>query len=683
MSATIDTTPKPLRIAAGTLAVLLSLFALVRLYREGMFDSLPWRALSVFLLPVAVCCLLSLLRPVRSARLALCLGLVAAAAWSIGIPGVLAVALTLLAALSAGGLLAQWAGIRDAAGLLPALLRLVLGIAILCLVLSVLGHFPVAGPIGYALGLVLIAALGWRSLRREALASWQAMGVPADFSTWLGTGLFSGAVLLLVCWSGLFGFTADTLAMHLYIPSYVKTYGSWSYDFQGYLWALEPIASDLLFGVVYTLSDALGPQLLNACGLLAIAGLIYAACRRRMHSFDAVLPAAAWLCVPFVLYLAGSLHAEVLLTLFLLAAFLQLELLDGTTPAWRDGLLTGTFIAAALATKVLAVIMGPVLLAYLLLVPGRRFGMAWLLRFTAGAALVVVLAGGFQYGYAFFATGNPVFFFYNHLFHSPYYPPSDFTDTRWVGHYDWNLPFELSFNTQHFAETGSGSAGLQWFMLVPAALLCLWPRDGARARWYAVAGFCFAALTLSSEQYLRYILPALPFLALLIAELGMQPGRVLRGIYRGCMLTAIALDLAATHAMLPGVTDLPLAQVLDPAGRAAALQEQVPEIAANRLIDSLETQPVNVLYVAHSWGAELRGTAYYQSWYDPELEKAFQHLRQPQDLQPLLDAHHIDYVVVNPAYKHVVKAGLVQDYCQLHCRLVATLGKVELYKVSR
>jgi len=669
-------------MAAGTLAVLMSLFALVQLRREDLFKNPPWQGLAVFMLPVAVCALLSLSRSVRLSRLALCLGLLVAAAWSIGVPGVLATALTLLAALSVGSLLGRLGGLGAATGLLPALLRLTLGLAALSLSLTVLGHFPVAGRMSYALGLILLSILGWRGVTREARAVWQAFAAPADLKTWLGTGLFCGALLLLLCFSGLFGFTADTLAMHLYIPSYLSTYGKWSYDFQSYLWALEPMASDLLFGVVYVLSDALGAQLLNACGLLLIAGLIYAACRRRLDSFDAALPAAAWLCVPYVLYLAGSLHAEVLLTLFLLAAFLHLEREDGTS-GWRSGFVDGTLIAAALATKVLALIMGPVLLAYVLLVPGRRHGTAWLLRFLAMAGLVVLVAGGFQYIYAYVETGNPVFFFYNHLFHSPYFPPTDFTDSHWTGHYDWDLPFDLTFSTQDFAETGPGSAGLQWYMLVPAALLCLWSRQGAQARWYAVAGLWFAALTLSSEQYFRYVLPALPFLALLSAELGAPSRRVLRGIYRGCMLTAILLDLVAMQGALQHVKDLPLYEVLHPAERAAASLRRVPEIAANRLIDSLETRPVNVLYVAHSWGAELRGTAYYQSWYNPELEKTFRYLRRPAGLQPLLDRYHIDYVVVNAEYRQAVGVALVREYCRSHCRRLPTLDRIELYKVDR
>jgi hypothetical protein len=681
MSVMTDPSKRPWSMAAGTVAVLMSLFALVHLHREDLFKNPPWQGLAVFMLPVALCALFSLSRSVRMTRLALCLGLLAAAVWSIGLPGVLATALTLLAALAVGSLLGRLGGL-DAAGFLPALLRLTLGLAALSLVLTVLGHFPVAGRLSYALGLILLSLLGWRGIVREARAVWQAFAAPAGLKTWLGTGLFSGALLLVLCFSGLFGFTADTLAMHLYIPTYITTYGKWSYDFQSYLWALEPMASDLLFGVVYALSDALGAQLLNACGLILIAGLIYAACRRRLDSFDAALPAAAWLCVPYVLYLAGSLHAEVLLSLFLLAAFLHLE---GQTESggWQSGFVSGTLVSAALATKVLAVIMGPVLLVYVLLVPGRRRGTAWLLRFLAVAGLVVLLAGGFQYIYAYVETGNPVFFFYNHLFHSPYYPPTDFTDNHWTGHYDWHLPFDLTFDTQNFAETNFGSAGLQWYMLVPAALLCLWPKQGAEARWYAVAGLCFAALTLSSEQYFRYVLPALPFLALLTAELGLPSRRVLRGIYRGCMLAAVVLDLMAMQGTLQRVKDLPLYEVLHPAERAAVALQQVPEIAANRLIDSRETQPVNVLYVAHSWGAELRGTAYYQSWYNPELEKSFRYLRRAAGLQPLLDRYHIDYVVVNAEYRPAVGVTLVREYCRTHCQRLPTLDRIELYKVSR
>lgn len=672
-------------LLGSTLAVLMSLWTVVRLMRQDMFSSIPLRALTVFLTPVAISCVLGLLRRTPLARNLLLGGILAFLLWITSFAALAALALLALASLSIGGALARVGGLEDGTGPLATVFALTLGLAALALVLTLASHFPVNGPIVYAASLFAAAVAGWRRLARHASTwyRWLADEERVGLTSWLGAGLFIGAVLLNVCYAGLFGFSPDTLAMHLYIPSYMATYGRWSYDFQGYLWALEPIASDLLFGVTYMLSDAIGAQLLNAACTLLTAALIYSVCRRRSDTFDSLLPATAWLCTSYILYLSGSLHAEGFLTLLLFAAFVHLDGLESTAPSpWRAGLVSGVLIAAAVATKVLALLLGPVFAAFLLLVPGRRHGLAWTWRFALTVGIVLLVAGGFQYAYAYAETGNPVFFFYNGLFQSPFYRPVNFLDDRWIGHYDWGLPFDLSFNTQHFSEVGPGGAGFQWFMLLPTALICLLFRDTGRARWFGFAGLWFAAVALSPLQYLRYMLPALPFLAVLVAEVGVQPGRVVRGIYRACMLVAIGLNLIALRGSLLRLDDLPTERLFSREGRDAYLQEQAPEIAANRLIDGLETAPVNVLYVSRSWGAELKGTAYYQSWYNPGLNEAFRRLRTADGLGPLLAANHIRYVIVNPSYKHVIKAEQTVAYCRVHGVLVATLGDVSVYRLD-
>ena len=681
MLGNIGSKQSPWLVFAGSLAVLMSLWTVVRLTRQDMFAAWPVHALLVFLAPVAACCVLAWVRPVRLARVLLLGGLLLTACWVTGLAGVAALGLLLLAAFSIGGLLAH-AGAIKLDGLLPAALALALGLAALTLLLTVSAHFPMDGPVIYALTLAGLTAIGWRGLRDQARLLWGWLGdaEPLGMKTWVGCGFFAGAVLLNICYSGLFGFTPDTLAMHLYIPSYMATYGQWSYDFHTYLWALEPIGSDLLFGVVYRLGGDIGAQALNASCFVLIAALIYGICRKRADCFDALLPATAWLCLGYVLYLSGSLHAEGFLTLFLFAGFIYLNDLEATAPPWQSGFVAGLLLAAALAVKVLALVMAPVFMTFLLAVPARARGVPWLLKFLAATALMVAVAGGFQYAYAYATTGNPVFFYYNGVFNSPFFRPVNFVDSHWTGHYGWNLPFDLSFNTQHFAETGPGTVGLQWFMLLPSALLCLLSKEAGRTRWFALAGLWFAALMLASEQYFRYILPALPFLTVLIAEIGAQSGRVLRIIYRTCMLAAIGLDLVALQGALPDQSDLPLDRLLhqDPSERGA----QAPVIAANRMIDVLEVAPVNVLYVSRSWGAELRGTAYYQSWYNPELNAAFNHVRTAADVGPILAASKIRYVVVDPSFKRVIKAEEVTAYCRRHGELVATFGPVSLYRVG-
>ncbi|MGE5625422.1 MAG: glycosyltransferase family 39 protein [Bacillota bacterium] len=675
---------KPWLMLGLALAVLMSLWTLIRLIRQEYFAALPLYGLTAFLLPAVLTCIAGWVLPARIARGFVVTALLGFAVFVVGPAAVIAVSLMSLAALSFGGLMGRVGGLSGE-GLLPALLELALGLSALVLLLTVAGHFPVNRPFVYASALLAFTVFGWKGLRVRvaALGSWFNDPDPVPFKTWLGASLLIGSVALNICYASLIGFTPDTLVMHLYVASYTETFSQWSYDFHKYVSALEPMGSDLLFGVAYQLSDTLGAQLLNAACSVSTAGLLYSVCRRRIQTFDALLAAAAWLCISYILYLSGSLHAEGLLTLLLFAAFIHLESLgDGETQAWRAGLVAGLFSAAALSVKMLALIMAPAFALLVLLTLAPRRGRVWTTKFLTIAAVVVIVGGGLQYAYAYVETGNPVFFFYNGVFHSPYFQPINFVDDHWTGQYGWNLPFGLTFNTQHYSETGAGSAGLQWFMLLPSALLCLPLRDSVQARRYGFAGLWFAAVVLAPEQYLRYLLPALPFLAVLLAELGAQPGRLPKMLHRTCMLAALGFNLTAMQSALLRFSDLPAEQVFRKDTRSAYLLQEAPEVAANLLINSLEKQPVNVLYISHAWGAELRGTAYYQNWYNPALNVAFTHLNDPEDLGPILTANHIRYIVLNPDFKHTIKADEALAYCRAHCEKVANLGSATLYRVS-
>jgi hypothetical protein len=183
------------------------------------------------------------------------------------------------------------------------------------------------------------------------------------------------------------------------------------------------------------------------------------------------------------------------------------------------------------------------------------------------------------------------------------------------------------------------------------------------------------------EQYLRYALPALPFLAVFVAEAGAQPGRVMQAVYRTGMFAVIGVNALAVQSVLHRFDDLPTEIVYHKDSRDEFVRSIAPTVAANRIIDALEPEPVNVLYVSMPGGAELRGTAYYQNWYNPPLSNAFNRVRTKDDVGAIVAANSIRYIVLEPGFPHLRRLRQVANYCQQYGQLIAKIGEVYLYRL--
>ncbi|MGE5625416.1 MAG: glycosyltransferase family 39 protein [Bacillota bacterium] len=682
----LESRSRLLALAAAALILLLTAFTAWALVKNHTFATYPVHALGLLLAPALLSIAVGLFRPVRTGR-ALLLGLALMfAAWIVGYAGLAAAALLLFAALSVGDFVGRPGGIgRDHAGLLDALLALSLGLGVLAILLTALAHYKISAAPAYAAGLLALALAGWRRNIRYlgALGGWLSDDSRAGPGLWLTAGLFVGLALINISYSGLFGFTADTTSSHLYVSSYISTYGQWSFDVQKYVWGVEPLAADYLFGTVYLLSDASGAQFLNVLVTLLTAGLIYAASRPRAGTLNALLAATAWLAMPILLQLAQSLYAEGFLGLFAFACFVYLndERMTESKPWWA-GLVAGLLAGAAVAVKLTGWVFAPAYLLFVLLVLRPRHDWKWATRVAVTAALVMITLGGIQYWYALSYTGNPVFFYYNAVFHSPYGDPQNFFDSHWTGRYNWHLPFDLTFHTDRFGENGAGSMGFQWLVFLPAGLLLMFLKDGLRARCFGLTGLFYAAVVLMPEQYLRYALPAFPFLSVLLAEIGTQPVAALQVAYRAGLYAVIGVNVFAVQNMMHRFGDVPTGIVYHKDVRDEFLREVAPTVAANRIINALEPEPVNVLYVSMPGGAELRGTAYYQSWYNPLIASAFTRIHSPDDVGAIVAANEIRYIVLDPAFPHTRGILQVSMYCEHHAQLIAKIGTLSLYRVN-
>ena len=136
--------------------------------------------------------------------------------------------------------------------------------------------------------------------------------------------------------------------MHLYVPTYVSTFGKWSYDAQRYAWAVFPLGADWLFTYTFVLGGEMAAKLFNLAVGSATTWLLYLRLRQAVPVSWACLLTAACMSAPMLVLLSASLLVENTLMFFMLAGLLLVDRLDAR---WRSWLALWILVAALCSIK--------------------------------------------------------------------------------------------------------------------------------------------------------------------------------------------------------------------------------------------------------------------------------------------------------------------------------------------
>ena len=679
---------KWLTVVGATFTVISAVAVGVAFHSIQPLKHMPRHGIQLFCYPAIIALLVGWLLPAPRARMTLLSGFLALLVWIIGLPELAVTVLLLLDGFVVGEFTWKRCGLSTSEpGLLHAGLMCALGLAEIGLCLTFLSHFYVASAALYSVTMVVIVLLARARIAEygRVFGVWLRDGAKPDASVWLATGAFFGAALLNFSASTFFGTEIDTLGVYMYVPSYISAYGGWSYDFHTYIWALVPNLLMCLDSVPYILTGPTGTQFFNSVCTVLTGVLIYAFCRPRIGKVNSLLCAIGWLTLPVVIQESASLHDDATVALFLFAPLVCLydPRLQASRP-WGAGTVAGLLVGAAVATKLVGWILCPVYLLAVLAWIGREKGFSWALKAASAAVVAVVVLGGFQYWYALAVTGNPIFPFYNAIFHSPYYPQVNFIDRHSVGNFNWNLPILMTFHTELFGQGGPGSAGFQWLPFLPAALLFSVANAGNQRRWFGFAGLWFAVCVMLPEQFVRYLIPAFPLLSVFISEVAAQPGRLIQVVYKVVFIGAIALDVYGVQDVFYNTNDIVTEPVFSLDKRAVLERDTAPIVALNKVINALEPNPVNVLYLSRAEGAGLRGTAYYLNWTSPEVVSRFDDARASGKLATFIGDFKISYVVFDTVFgkRGEIQPPQVYDFCEQHGTRVAHIGSAILYKID-
>ncbi|MBC3372411.1 phospholipid carrier-dependent glycosyltransferase [Pseudomonas sp. SWRI92] len=442
----------------------------------------------------------------------------------------------------------------------------------------------------------------------------------------------------------------DALAMHLFVPSHLAQRHQWSFDASTYVWAVMPMLADWIYSIVYMLAGETAARLGNSAFTLLLAWQI----RNVTLWAGGSATSARWaslilLSTPLAFAESSSLHVESAWTAFMLAGTLAILKVSSFTPDPSERLsqllLAGVLLGFAMATKAVTLSVLPVLLAILLL-QYRAWAIQGLGKTLLLGSAGLLLAGATPYVSAGYLTGNPVFPFFNAIFHSPLWPNINFEPPAAFGTgMTWDTLYRMVFKSPQFIEGRVGAAGFQW-LLLPTAAVAVLLSGNKKALGILLVGVGAMFVTFHSTAYLRYVFPSFALFSVILA----LPFSDARIFPRNLAIVAGTLLILTNTRFIQAATyygDINPSALLSQAGREAYLLERLP---IRKMVDTVNTlnsgyQPVAVF--APPLMAGLRGDALYASWYNLKWKNEFDGAHTPAALTQRLRQRQVNWLLID------------------------------------
>ncbi|MCW1245330.1 phospholipid carrier-dependent glycosyltransferase [Pseudomonas sp. SAICEU22] len=545
-------------------------------------------------------------------------------------------------------------------------------------------YLPINYPGLYGALLSLPMLLGHKHLvavGRELLGHIQATrSAQTPFQTGLDLLICSFACLyVLVAFMPEVGH--DALAMHLFVPSHMAQRHQWSFDASTYVWAVMPMLADWIYSIVYLLAGETASRLTNSSFTLLLAWQIHNMTLWAGGSATSARWASLiFLSTPLAFAESSSLHIESAWTAFMMAGTLAILKVSSFTPEPGERLsqllLAGLLLGFAMATKAVTLSVLPVLLVVLLL-QYKAWAVQGIARTLLLGSAGLILAGATPYVSAGYLTGNPVFPFFNAIFHSPLWPNVNFEPPATFGRgITWDTLYRMVFKSPEFIEGRVGAAGFQW-LLLPTAAVAVLLSGNRKALCILLVGAGAMFMTFHSTAYLRYVFPSFALFSVILAlpfsdhTIYPRSLAIVAGVL--LILTNTCFIHAATY-----YGEIKPSALLSQAGREAYLLERLP---IRRMVDTVNTlntgdQPVAVF--ASPLMAGLHGDALYASWYNLKWKGEFDAAASSSELAQRLRARRVNWLVIDLKSLPPARLDRLLDVSTSYARL----GDLDLRKLN-
>ncbi len=525
---------------------------------------------------------------------------------------------------------------------------------------GLLAHFPVNYPGVYGAVLALPLMLGWRAFMEEgrALLARSEKNVFAGFNiNKLDVAIAVVAlVYFVVALMPEVGF--DSLAMHLFIPAHLVLRHQWGFDASTYVWAVMPMLGDWIFSIGYMLAGETAARLINV-GFIFILGWLV---RDIVLWAGGSVVGARWavlifLSTPLTFTEGSTLFIESIWTSFVVAG--TLLILRSSTVSGNSKFelpIAGLLLGCALAAKAVTFTILPVLLLLLVWRYRSWYKTAGLPFLVLGLSLFLAI-GAIPYATAWRLTGNPVFPFLNHIFHSIYYPSGKdaFSAAVFNQGLRWDVLYQFTFETEKYLEAKAGAPGFQWLLLFLPASIALFTAGPRRSIALLVVGVMSIAIAFHSTSYLRYVFPAWVILA---AAIGVALEKVFSRYIIvknfGYMVTVatIVLNLMFLNSGA-FYSDFALKTVVDESSRELYLSGRLPMRSAVELVNRLNTGRAPVAVFSNPLTAGLSGDALYPSWYNVAFQGEIASIKTEQDIANILLKRGVNFIILDSSWNGV------------------------------
>ena len=327
-------------------------------------------------------------------------------------------------------------------------------------------------PVNYIATYVLLYLAELIVFRRVALAAWAVIRPAASQTLTRGRGtcLILSTMLLVYALVPTYG--GDEMVKHLYIPTYVAQHHVFTFDPVNHLFGFDtsiiPLAS---YVSAYLTGGEFAVRMLNWLLVILTGWLIL---EKGTQWFDRRTGAFAMVTAfltPVLLWVTALVLTDsFLLMASTLAIIYAVEYLtsdaDFSAALRQYGLVVPLLLLSKQGGLLLILVTLPLLFIKAVSDRRRRQELP-ALRHMVLAIVLIVTAILPVLIHNYVITGNPVFPFYNRTMRSPYFPPTDFHDTRWNQPLQLNSLFEMTFHGRRFSENMDYSVGLSYFVFLP------------------------------------------------------------------------------------------------------------------------------------------------------------------------------------------------------------------------
>jgi hypothetical protein len=475
---------------------------------------------------------------------------------------------------------------------------------------------------------------------------WMATQVYRDLLTFIKNKPFYFILIIIpLIWYALaslaYPSSTDALYFHLGMPKIYALAGKLIY-IPANLFSASPQTSEMITTGFYALGLERGAQLFI---MLVVAILVFSVWKRaRDIGVSGTIAILILFTIPiFVGQVTGSKNDYLLwgLSFYAIFKFLQFDQKGNL----KYLILSGIGVGMAAGTKAIGLaLFGPLVLILLYNIMLGKYRACHILYF----AFLFVLFAAPWYAYSWIVTGNPVYPFFDNIFHSPYSSPlmNSFNRELAIKAVDRNLlnlvitPFRIIFDP----ETYDGRLG---YGLILFSGLILFVRQVPQIIKTAL-GICllYYLVWFFGFPFARFILPVAPFLALAGSYF------ILKAINWGGTLKYAAIISLGLGVLLP----IP-AVLRDTLPRVSSVIEATPKfeyLAGLRTLDP---------YQPHS-GETIVALAYINSWkYINETTSANSRIGILTSFWTRADGYYLDrdFLYLNPSEQNLYDFTVLRD----------------------